>query len=226
MYVLENVPLQTYSTMRLGGMARYLSDVNNEKDVAEAVAWADERHLPIMVIGIGSNIIWNDDGFDGLVLVNKIMGFKTEAQDEESAYVTVGAGENWDSVVQRCVDMNLSGIEQLSKIPGTAGATPIQNVGAYGREIADTLVTLQAYDRETKKLVTIPKSECNFGYRSSRFKTTDKGRFIITNITLFLTKTSPLPPFYASLQQYFDEHNITEYSPKIVREAVMAVRKI
>lgn len=224
MYILKNVPLQSYSTMRLGGIAQFLTDITDAKEIPEAVAWAETNNVPIIMIGGGSNIIWGDAGFPGLVLVNKIQGFETQAQDEDSAYVTIGAGEHWDSVVERCVQMGYSGIEHLSLIPGTAGATPIQNVGAYGKEIADSLVTLQAYDTKDKKFVTLPKSDCGFGYRTSRFKTTDKGRFLITNITLYLSKTNPTPPFYASLQYYFEQHNITAYTPQVVRDAVINVR--
>jgi UDP-N-acetylmuramate dehydrogenase len=210
--------------MRLGGNAQFLTDIADEKEIPEAVAWAEEQNVPLIMIGGGSNIIWGDKGFPGLVLVNKIMGFETEAQDTDSAYVTIGAGEHWDSVVERCVKMGLSGIEHLSLIPGSAGATPIQNVGAYGKEIADSLVTLQAYDTKEKRFVTLPKSECGFGYRTSRFKTTDKGRYLIINITLFLTKTNPTPPFYASLQNYFEQHSITTYTPQVVRDAVIEIR--
>lgn len=224
MFILENVPLKHYSTMRLGGTAAYLTDINERAEIAPAVAWADERQLPVMMIGGGSNIIWHDDGYPGLVLVNKIMGFETLEMDKDNTYVTAGAGEIWDTVVERIVDRGLSGVEQLSLIPGTTGATPIQNVGAYGREIADVLMTVEAFDRQTGQLVTLRASDCGFGYRTSRFKTTDKGRFLITAITFQVTRINPAPPFYDSLQAYFKEHNITRYTPGIIRSAVIAIR--
>ncbi|MDB5186524.1 MAG: UDP-N-acetylpyruvoylglucosamine reductase [Candidatus Saccharibacteria bacterium] len=224
MFILENVPLSSYSTMRLGGTASYLTEINNRSEVAEAVAWAEERGLPIIMIGGGSNIIWNDDGFPGLVIVNKITGFETYAEDEENLYVTIGAGENWDQVVARTVEMGYTGIEPLSLIPGTAGATPIQNVGAYGREIKDVLTTVEAYDCAEKKLVNIPVSDCAFAYRTSRFRTTDKGRFLITAITIHLFKGSPQPPFYEALRKYFAEHQITTYGSQAVRDTVIAIR--
>jgi UDP-N-acetylmuramate dehydrogenase len=224
MYVFENVPLSGYSTMRLGGKAAYLCEVSDRFKVAEAVSWAEERKLPIIMIGIGSNIVWRDEGFPGLIIVNKIMRFETFKEDENNLYVTVGAGENWDSVVERVVELGFSGIEELSLIPGTAGATPVQNVGAYGREIKDVLTTLEAFDRKQGKLITLSASECEFDYRTSRFKTTDKDRFFITAVTLHLTRTNPAQPFYESLQKYFSDNGVTEFSPKVVREAVIAIR--
>ncbi len=220
----QNVSLKDYSTMRLGGNAQYLTEVSSNAEIEECLAWAEKNGVrDIIMIGGGSNIIWGDAGYSGLVIVNKIMGFELQPQGDHT-FLTVGAGENWDSVVERTVRENLSGIENLSLIPGSTGATPVQNVGAYGREIADTLVCVQAYDRTEKKFVTIPKIECAFGYRTSRFKTTDRGRFFITSITLSLSQTKPLPPFYSSLERYFSEHKITNYTPQAVRQAVIAIR--
>lgn len=224
MHILKNVSLKPYSTMRLGGTAKYLAIVSSAAKISEFVEWAESGHIPVMMIGEGSNIIWGDKGFPGLVLVNKIHGFDLQPHTDNSAYLTVGSGEEWDTIVERVVKLGYSGIEQLSFIPGTTGATPVQNVGAYGREIANAFISLQAYDTHHKKFVSIPKKECGFGYRTSRFKTKDRGRYLITAITLFLTKTNPKPPFYASLENYFTENKITEFTPQVVREAVIAVR--
>ncbi|HTE22226.1 MAG TPA: UDP-N-acetylmuramate dehydrogenase [Candidatus Limnocylindria bacterium] len=224
MQIQENVPLSQHSTMRLGGPARYLADITDRFEIAEAVAWAEQHQLPVMMIGSGSNIIWGDGGFPGLVLVNKIMGFEPLQQDDADMYVVVGAGENWDETVRKTVDLGYSGIEQLSLIPGTAGATPIQNVGAYGREIKDVLVTVEAYDTQAKQLVNLRADECKFGYRTSRFKAEDKSRFFITSITLHVTKTNPQPPFYPALQSYLETHGRTSYTPQVIRDAVIAIR--
>jgi UDP-N-acetylmuramate dehydrogenase len=225
MNMQDNVPLTAYSTMRLGGIARHVAEITSRQDIPDALAWAKERNLPVLMVGEGSNIVWKDEGFQGLLLVNRILRFETFEEDETNIYVTAGSGEPWDSVVERTVTMGLSGIEQLSFIPGTAGATPIQNVGAYGREIADVLVTLEAYDSATEKFVTIPASECRFGYRMSRFKSADKHRFYISAITMHLTKTNPTPPFYNTLQTYLAEKNITTITPATIRDAVIAIRK-
>lgn len=223
MHIRENVSLRGYSTMRLGGQAAYLCDVENEADIEEAVAWADERHLPLIMIGGGSNIIWKDEGFNGLILVNKIKGFSVETNGDEHL-VSIGAGEEWDHIVEQTVNQGLTGIEALSLIPGTAGATPVQNVGAYGQEIADTLVSVKVYDTQTRQFTTLPGTECGFGYRTSRFKTSDRGRFFITSITLRLHAANPQPPFYKALDEYLTQHAITTYTPQAIRQAVIAIR--
>ncbi len=224
MLVLNNVPLQAYSTMRLGGEAAYLVEVTNKFEISEAVTWAENRNLPVTTVGEGSNVIWSDDGFPGLVIVNKIPGFEVQERDDENVYITVGAGENWDEVVKRSVELGLSGIETLSLIPGTAGATPIQNVGAYGTEIADVLVTIEAYDVTAKSLVTLRASDCDLGYRTSMFKTTKKDAYIISAITIRLSRINMEPPFYASLQTYIEAHDISNLSPSAIREAVISIR--
>lgn len=224
MFVLDNVPLSGYSTMRLGGKAAHLLEITNRFEIDEAVAWADQRKLPVIMIGEGSNIIWRDEGFDGLVLVNKIKRFETFEEDKDNLYITVGAGENWDKAVEQTVDMGLSGLEELSLIPGTVGATPVQNVGAYGREVSEVITTIEAYDIRKRQLITLRGSECEFGYRTSRFKTTDRNRFLVTAVTFHLTRQMPQPPFYDAVARYFRENNITEFSPKTVRDAVIAIR--
>lgn len=210
--------------MRLGGTAKFLCEVASRPDVEEAVSWAEERQLPIIMIGGGSNIIWRDEGFDGLIVVNQIMGYEQFDEDEFNSYIIVGAGENWDKVVEQSVSAGLSGIECLSLIPGTAGATPVQNVGAYGQEISRTLSSVEVYDLQEHKFINIPSEQCSFSYRNSRFKSEDKGRYLITGLTIHLTKTQPKPPFYGSVQQYFDEHGVHEYTPQALRNAVVAIR--
>ena len=225
MDILQNVSLKLHSTMRLGGLSAYLTDVHDRHELVEALEWAEQRSLPVMMIGGGSNIIWRDEGFPGLVMVNKIMLFEEQNEDNENYYVTIGAGENLDDTVARITEKGITGIEALSLIPGTTGATPIQNVGAYGQEIANTLVSVEAYDHQLRQFVNIPAIDCAFGYRTSRFKTTDRGRFFITSITLHLLHGSPQPPFYRALQSYFEEHGIVNPTPQMVREAVIAIRR-
>ncbi len=224
MNIQENVSLAQYSTMRLGGKARYLGKIHAKDELIEALQFAKQKGVPTIMIGQGSNIIWRDEGYKGLVLLNSLSNFEFNELDKDTAEFTLGSGEDWDDVVKKTVDMGYSGIEHLSYIPGTIGATPVQNVGAYGREIKDVLVSVEAYDKVLGKFVVIPNKECAFGYRTSRFKTVDRGRFFITNVALKLSKTNPTPPFYDSLQKYFDEHNISKFSPASVRDAVIAVR--
>lgn len=224
MKVDNNVSLSDHSTMGLGGRAAYLVEISSKDELVEAVAFSKSKNLKVLMIGSGSNIVWRDSGFDGLVIVNNVLGYSEEKEGETSYIITAGAGEVWDSVVERTVNSDLSGIEALSLIPGKVGATPVQNVGAYGQEISDCLIHVEAYDNELNDFVKIPLAECGFGYRTSRFKTSDRGRFYITSITLRLSKTELNPPFYASLATYLEAHNITSYSPKDIREAVINIR--
>lgn len=225
MNVAENVSLAPHSTMRLGGLARYLANVGNETELQELVVWAKSQTLPIIMIGRGSNIIWRDEGFNGLVLVNKIMGRKVLSEDSHTANIKIYGGENWDNVVDWTVGKKLSGIEYMSLVPGTVGAAPVQNVGAYGGELSDSLVELEAFDMTLNSFVKLQNHDCSFGYRTSRFKTTDKGRFLITSVSLALKKIGPLPPFYDSLQTYLDKNGIHKYTPKSIRQAVIAIRQ-
>lgn len=225
MFILENVPLREYSTMKLGGTARALTEINNRSEVSEAVAWAKERNLPVLMIGGGSNIFWKDEGFEGLVLVNKIMGYQEFSEDEENTYITVGAGENWDSVVERAVATGKSGLEYLSYIPGTAGGAPVQNIGAYGHELSETAVSIEVFDTQTNALANIQAFDCGFGYRTSRFKTTDRGRYFITGMTLHLTKPLPEGTHYHWLEEYFAKNNIQSPTPADIRNAVIEIRK-
>lgn len=224
MEITENVSLKQYSTMRLGGQARYFAKASSRDDLAELHAWATKKNVSLIVIGEGSNILWSDEGYDGLVVVNKIKGFTLEKVDDQTALFTIGAGEDWDKVVERTVAKGYSGIEQLSLIPGTTGATPVQNVGAYGREIKDVLVSVEAFDTTTGSFVTIPNEDCDFAYRDSRFKSHDRGRFLIASITLRLTTDAPHPPFYFSVKDYLEKQGITQPTANDVRDAVVSVR--
>lgn len=225
MNILENVSLAKYSTMGLGGPAAYLTDVVTAEEVVEAWRWAKDKGLPALMLGGGSNVVWKDEGFSGLVMIDKIPGYEVSPAEDGSTILKVSSGEVWDSVVERTVEAGLTGIECLSLIPGSTGATPIQNVGAYGQEISQTLVHVEAYDSKEERFVTIPGEECGFSYRDSRFKTgPDRGRFFITGITLRLRPGQLQPPFYRTLQAYLEEHGVKDYSPGSIRQAVIAIR--
>ena len=221
----ENVSLSNYSTMRLGGTADYLVEVHSKTELTTAINWAQERGLPTLMIGGGSNIYWRDDGFRGLVMVNKIKGYTDQLQHDGSHLLTIGAGETWDDVVARSVEAGLTGIEALSLIPGTTGGTPIQNVGAYGQRISRPLVSVEAFDTQTNQFVTLANADCAFGYRESRFKTTDRGRFFITSITLRLEEGNPNPPYYLAVEDYLTKHPIEgPMTPGKLRAIVIAIR--
>lgn len=224
MDIHTNIPLKNYTTMRLGGPARFMADVHSTEDLINVYKNAKAKNVPVFVLGGGSNVIAKDDGFPGLVIRIRIPGFETIADDLNTTTLKIGAGENWDETVKKTVDMRLTGIEAMSAIPGTVGAAPVQNVGAYGQEIADTLLSLEAYDTETDQIVTLQKEDCLFRYRDSIFRNSAKGRYVILNITIQLSKNQPQAPFYDSLQAYFDTHGINIFTHQIVRDAVVAIR--
>lgn len=224
--IQENVSLVSYSTMRLGGNAKWLAEAHSDDEIVELVNWVNKQNIPFVLIGQGSNIVWRDEGFKGLVIVNKIRGREILNESDEGATLRLGAGENWDEVVAWTIEKGWSGLEFLSRIPGTVGAAPVQNIGAYGSELAETLVEVEAYDTQSQAFEGILSEGCEFGYRTSRFKTKDKGRFMITGIVLKLHRKNPTPPFYESLDSYFKEHNISTYTPVVIRDAVTAIRKI
>ena len=223
MQIKTNVPLKDYSTMRLGGIAEALTTITTKEELKKALDWAEEHHKPTLMLGGGSNIIFSN-GYKGLVIINAMHGLETLSEDDESVVMRIGAGEIWDDIVAQTVAKGLSGIEKLSAIPGTAGATPVQNVGAYGAEIADVLIELEAYETKTKTFVTLNNEDCRFTYRNSIFKSPIDRHYIITSITIRLSKRPPEPPFYEALQAYLDQHHVTEYSPAALRGAVVAIR--
>lgn len=225
MDVHVNIPLKNYTTMQLGGPARFMTEVHTSADVGPVCKNALAQNIPIFVLGGGSNVLAHDEGYNGLILRNRIPGFEVVADDPAGTTIKVGAGENWDEVVRRTVEMGLSGIEALSAIPGTAGAAPVQNIGAYGQEISETLVSLEAYDIKADQYVVLQNADCNFSYRNSIFRDTAAGRYVITSITLRLSKNAPKPPFYQAVQDYFDANGATFFTSQIVRDAVIAIRK-
>lgn len=224
MDIRTDVSLKPYLTMQLGGNAQTMVDLYTNDDVVAVCTMARQQQAELFVLGGGSNTLAQDSGFAGIVARNRIPGFSVIAEDAESTTITIGAGEILDDVVARTVASGLSGIEALSAIPGTAGAAPVQNVGAYGQEIADTLVSLEAYDRQQERFVSLSAANCEFSYRHSIFRGREMGRYIITSITLRLRKGSSQPPFYQAVQDYFTAHTITEPTPQDIRRAVMTIR--
>lgn len=224
MEVHTNIPLKNFTTMKLGGPARFMVEVRTPEELKAVHDNATAKQLPIFILGGGSNVIARDDGFAGIVIRVRIPGFEIIADDINTTTIKIGAGESWDGIVKRTVDMHLSGIEAMSWIPGTAGAAPVQNVGAYGQEIADTLVSLEAYDSRSQSFVTLQNEACGFAYRDSIFRGDEKGRYVITGITLKLSKNLPQPPFYDALQTYFDTRNIKIFTQETVRNGVIEIR--
>ena len=185
MLVREDVELRERTTLGVGGRARYFAEVTDERAVVEAFAFARERSLDVRVLGGGSNVVVPDRGVDGLVLSIGLTGVSIEERDGK-ALVTAGAGEPWDALVATTVERGLAGLECLSGIPGLAGATPIQNVGAYGQEVAQSIVSVRAFDRRTGAFVTFSNAECAFDYRDSRFKSREPNRYVVLAVTFAL----------------------------------------
>jgi len=225
MDIHTNIPLKNFTTMKIGGKARFITEVRTPDEVAEVYRNAKSKQIPIFVIGSGSNVIAHDEGYNGLVIRIRIPGFEIITDDINNTTIKIGAGEIWDTVVKRVVDMDLSGIEAMSGIPGTAGATPVQNVGACGQEIADTLQSLEAYDSQNDSFVNLQNDDCGFAYRDSIFRNIAIGRYVITSITIKLSKNQPQPPFYDSLQKYLDKHEIKLYTVEVIRNTVLEIRK-
>ena len=218
------MPLAELTTLGIGGSARYFAEVSSSQALMAGVAWAKSQNIPLFVLGGGSNILVADDGFPGLVLRVGIHGLHSRVEGNRVT-LTAGAGEDWDNVVAACISNNWAGVECLSGIPGSVGATPIQNVGAYGQEISETFVSLEAIDLEKGYLVTITPDECEFGYRTSRFKTRERNRFIITSVTYLLIADGKPAIRYLDLQLYFTGGGIKSPGLSDVREAVLAIRR-
>lgn len=205
--------------MRLGGPARYVLEVEKPEEIPDAYGFAKTYNLPTFVLGGGANTIGHDEGFNGVVIINRMRGISAE-----STIIKAMGGELWDDVVEFSTERGLTGIEGLSKIPGLAGAAPVQNIGAYGQEVADTLTEVDVYDPVTDKFLTLPKADLNFSYRKSILNTTAKNRYFVISITLNL-KSGQMPrPFYNSIERYIEAHNITDFSPKSIRNIVSAIR--
>ncbi len=226
MNIKKDVPLKDYSTMKLGGSAKFLVDIHSESELIEAIAWAKSNNLPYLMIGGGSNLFWRDEGFSGIVLVNRIPGIKTKKVSENEYEVTAGAGESWDGLVESCVAQGLSGIEYLSLIPGSCGAAPIQNIGAYGSDISKVLVSLRAYDVSSEQFINLSKAECKLGYRDSIFKhLPNKNRFLVVSISIKLTNKKPEPPYYPAIETYLKTKDIKLITPLEIRNAVISIRQ-
>lgn len=223
MQVLEQVPLAPYTTFGIGGPARWFAEASSEDDVQEAVAFARERQLPFFVLGGGSNLLVSDAGFPGLVLRIALKGIEQSHSSVATAF-SVAAGESWDALVSHVVSQGCGGVECLAGIPGTVGGTPVQNVGAYGQEVSETIRMVRAYDLETQRFVNLHASECGFAYRRSIFNSSARGRFIVSRVDYNLSSGSRSLISYVDLKRYFQDKDA---SPSLaeVSEAVREIRR-
>lgn len=222
--VLRQVELAPLTSLGLGGPAAFLARVTHPDALPELLDWAARRSLPITLLGGGSNVVIADEGVPGLVLLLDIFGEDVEVRGGV-AEVSVGAGEAWDPFVERTVARGWSGLECLSGIPGRVGATPIQNVGAYGQEVSQTLVSVDVYDRSRGERATLGREACGFGYRTSRFKAADAGRFIVLGATFRLRVGGPGCVAYPELARQFARPGAPAPTPGAVRRAVLETRR-
>lgn len=222
MLVREHVPLAPLTTLGVGGPARYFAEAYTDTDIREAVQYAQTRELPLFVLGGGSNLLVSDRGFDGLILKIALRGIDRTAADNDLTF-SVAAGEQWDDFVARAVDEKCAGVECLSGIPGSVGGTPVQNVGAYGQDVSETIREVEALDRQTLQLKTFTNPDCGFGYRSSVFNTTERDRYIILKVTFSLRGGGKATIGYADLQNAFAD-TIGEPTLLEVRNAVREIR--
>lgn len=218
----EYVPLAPFTTLDLGGPARYLAEVRSPDDLARAMEWARCQRVAVTVLGGGSNLVIADEGFDGLAIRVCLRGIDIARRDD-GVHVTAAAGETWDNVVAAAVDEGLAGIECLSGIPGTAGATPIQNVGAYGQEVADTIRRVEVLDRRSGRRTDLAPADCRFSYRGSRFREAPN-RFVVLSVAYALNAGEPPTVRYPQLAEALGHRGATP-SLAEVREAVLALRE-
>jgi len=224
MKILTDIPLAQHTTFKTGGAARFFCIASSEEDVKEAASYAQEHDLRLFVLGGGSNILIGDRGFDGMVLKVELRGKAyAEPSDDTGAVVSAAAGEMWDDFVDETVSKGFYGLENLSAIPGTVGATPIQNIGAYGAEAAHTIVSVRALDTQTMEFVSLSNAECRFSYRDSMFKH-EKGRYIITSVDFRLSRTPTPNLSYSDVTAYFSKKGLKDPTPEDVRRAVIDIR--
>jgi UDP-N-acetylmuramate dehydrogenase len=226
----ENKPLAPYTTFGIGGPARWFVEASTEDEIVEATTWAGKRGLALFVLGGGSNLLVADAGFDGLVLRIGMRGISIEVSEPAGAALEqriyrAAAGEDWDSFVQRAVKDNCAGVECLAGIPGTVGGTPVQNVGAYGQEVASSIERVRAFDLSELSFVEFSAAECGFEYRRSRFNSTDRGRYIVTRVDYRLTPGGAATIRYADLQRAIRDGAEMGKAPSLV-EVARVVRRI
>lgn len=220
----QDVPLAPLTTLGVGGGAQYFRRASSEAELIEAVRWADRHRVSLYVLGGGSNLVVSDAGVAGLVLQVDVRGMRL-VPDGDVTHLVAAAGEPWDDVVRRAVAENLAGVECLSGIPGRVGATPIQNVGAYGQDVSETITEVRCFDRRTDELVTLHSAECAFAYRDSRLKSEEPDRFVVLEVRYRLERHGAPTLRYAELQRALDERSEAPTLAEVRRTVIELRRK-
>ena len=223
----ESVLLAPYTTLQIGGPARYFCQATSEAEVEEAASFALDRGLPLFVLGGGSNVLLSDAGFDGVVVRVGLSGIRQESRQGGRVLIEAGAGESWNDLVLYTVERGYAGMECLAGIPGDVGGTPVQNVGAYGQEVAETIVKVRAFDFSSRRFVELDHAACRFGYRRSLFNTDERGRYLVTAVTYALRPGGDPCLRYADLSRYFAAALEAGERPTLrqVYDAVRAIRE-
>ena len=224
MNIIENYPLLKLNTFGVDVKAKYFTSINTINELIELTKTNVFKDLELLILGGGSNILFTKD-FDGLVILNNIKGKEIIDQNQQSIFLKIGAGENWHQLVMYCVDNGWGGIENLSLIPGNTGTAPMQNIGAYGVEIKETFIELEALEISSGKIVKFNNSDCEFGYRESVFKNKMKNQYIILNITLELKKNPVLNINYGDVKAILESQNIKNPGIKEVSNAIISIRQ-
>ncbi len=226
MTITENISLKEFTTFRIGGPAKFFCAVKNIEELKAAVSFAKEKKLAIFVLGGGSNIVISDNGFAGLVIKIEISGIEEKIIDSNTTEIISGAGEVWDELVAYAVNKNLHGIENLSLIPGSVGAAPVQNIGAYGMEAKESIAWVEAFNTETEQVEILKNSECMFAYRDSIFKKDIGKIYIITRVAFVLSKDAALKTEYRDVAAYIQSHDLDSrtLTLKNVRDIVIDIR--
>jgi UDP-N-acetylmuramate dehydrogenase len=224
MKIIENVNLKPFNTFGIQCVSRYFTRFSNPEELKEILSEPSLTNVKKLLLGGGSNLLFTTD-FDGLILKNECTGIQILSDTDEHIDIEAGAGENWHSFVMYCVANGYAGLENLSLIPGNVGASPMQNIGAYGVEIKDTFLYLKAMEIDTKSIYTFNNSECEFDYRSSIFKTRYSGKFIILSVIFRLRKKPEFKTEYGAIKEELEKAGIQELSIKAISDAVIRIRK-
>lgn len=223
----NNIPLKSYNTFAINAYAKSLASFNSVENLGELIRSQQQiinnQQNSLLILGGGSNILFTSN-FDGLILKNEIRGIKIVKEDEHHIYIQAGAGENWHQFVLFCIEHNLAGVENLSLIPGNVGASPMQNIGAYGVEIKDVFHSLEAYHIKDKRLVTFTLNDCEFGYRESVFKKKFKNEFVITSVTYRLNRIPDYHISYGAISQELEKMGVKDLSIRAISQAVINIR--
>jgi UDP-N-acetylmuramate dehydrogenase len=224
MTIQQNISLKPYNTFGLEATARFFVEIQSVEELKAILQDPDFQNIDKLFLGGGSNILLTKN-YEGLVVKINLQGIEKNSEDDAHVYIQAGAGENWHQLVMYCVENQYAGMENLSLIPGTVGAAPMQNIGAYGVEIKDIFEELQALNLQTLEIETFKLEDCHFGYRESIFKHEAKGKYVITSVTFRLNKTPVFKTSYGDIQKTLAEMNVTDLSIKVVSDAVISIRK-